>query len=266
MTHKVFFYLKIFLLQHAFGAGKDLSLRFNLLMALLGAMCFFYLHIVSFGLIISRFSFASWNPGQLWILLYTFQIFTYLAFYFFWRGAVNLPREINIGAFDSLLTKPVNLRFLSFFRNGSLHNLISALISGVYLIHTLAVHHLVVNIFSILLYLFFLAASLWIFHCASVLFTVLNFKYGNLPGTAVGPFEFQEAMKYPADAFSFDSWWQRLLIYPFALLVTIPAAFLIQKSLSLSLLSIFLFLFLALTFISHKAWVSSLRHYSSASS
>lgn len=266
MTRKVFFYLKIFVLQHAFGAGKDLSLRANFFTTLLGSMCFFYLHIVSFGLIISRFSFTHWNLGQLWALLYTFQIFTYLAFYFFWRGAVHLPREINVGAFDTLLTKPVNLRFLSFFRNGSLHNLISAVISGVYLIHTLAVYHLVVNIFSILLYLFFLAVSLWIFHCASVLFTVLNFKYGNLPGTAIGPFEFQEAMKYPADAFSFDSWWQKLLIYPFALLVTVPTAFLIHKSFSPGLLSIYLILVVGLTYISQKSWVSSLRHYSSASS
>ena len=259
-------YLKILLLQHVFGAGKDLSLRGNFIVTMIGSLCFFYLHLISFGLIISRFHFPGWSEGELWVLLFTFEIFTYLAFYLLWRGLNQLPREINRGTYDVLLTKPVNSRFISYFRNGSFHNLLSALLGLSYLIYTLKKYQLLVSFPAIFLYCFSLATSLWIFHCLGLIFTSINFRHGFIPGTSSAAFEIQEIFKYPADIFTPSPFWQKFLIYPTVLMTTIPTVALLTKPISQELILAYLLVFIIFTFLSHQVWSSALRNYSSASS
>ncbi|KKU58251.1 MAG: hypothetical protein UX80_C0004G0002 [Candidatus Amesbacteria bacterium GW2011_GWA2_47_11b] len=130
-------YLRLFWAVQSAGIAKDIQLRGNFTMTLIGSLCYFYLHLISFKLIISRFRFPGWETGQLWILLFTFEIFTYLAFFFFWRGLQHTPKEIGTGTFDVLLSKPFSSRFLAFFRNCSLHNLASAIFGAIYLVFAL---------------------------------------------------------------------------------------------------------------------------------
>ncbi len=241
-------------------------MRGNFLITLLGSACFFYLHVISFNLLISKFDFLGWETGNLWVMMYTFEIFTYLAFYFFWKGLQKTPQEIGTGAFDIILAKPFNTRFVALFRNGSLHNLICALLGVCYLVYTLRYYHVPTTSLSVVVYVLSLAVSLWIFHCLSVLFICLNFKNGYVPGTSTAPFEIQEVFKYPASVFEQSGLLLRILIIPFALLVTVPTASLISKPLSPSLLSTYLLTFVVLTLWSGWTWKSSLRHYSSASS
>lgn len=248
------------------GISKEIHLRLNLGTSLLGSLCFFYLHLVSFQLIINRFKFSSWDPGQLWVLLFTFEIFTYLAFFLFWRGMNKTPEEINQGTFDIILAKPLSARLLAFFRNGSLHNLLSAFLGVGYLIFSLINYHLPTSLIGVALYVLTLTASLWIFHCLSVLFICLNFRHGYLPGTTGVPFEVQEIYKYPANIFSSSVLWLRLLVIPLAALTTIPTASLLLKPLDLDFILIYLLTFIILTIWSQVVWSSSLRRYSSASS
>ncbi len=259
-------HLKIFLAIQSAGMAKDIQLRGNFTLTLIGSLCYFYLHLISFKLIISRFHFPGWDTGQLWILLFTFEIFTYLAFFFFWRGLQLTPKEIGTGTFDVLLSKPFSSRFLAFFRNCSLHNLASAIFGAVYLVLTIVKYQIHTTPTGIILYLITLAGSLWIFHCISVLFICLNFKYGFLPGTSGVAFEIQEIYKYPATIFSSSGFLIRLLVIPLSLLTTIPAASLLLKPISFPLLTTYLSSLIILSIWSQYSWSSALRHYSSASS
>ncbi|KKU64991.1 MAG: hypothetical protein UX87_C0002G0013 [Candidatus Amesbacteria bacterium GW2011_GWA1_47_16] len=259
-------YSRIFLAFQTAGLAKDLSLRFNLLISLSGSLCFFYLHLITFALVINRFNFPGWSQGEIWVMLFTFQVFTYLCFYLFWRGLVHTPRDIRSGTFDVILSKPVNSRFLSLIRNGSAHNWISALLSIIYLILSVSRYHLDVTPVGVILFVVFLLFSLWLFHCFSSLLITLNFKYGFLPGTSAAAFEIQEVFKYPAGIFSTRSLWIWLLVIPFSLLTTLPASALLLKPLSANLLIFYVFILAFFTFAADQAWNSSLRHYSSASS
>lgn len=259
-------YLRLFLAVQSAGMVKDIQLRGNFTMTLIGSLCYFYLHLISFQLIISRFRFPGWETGQLWVLLFTFEIFTYLAFFFFWRGLQHTPKEIGTGTFDVLLSKPFSSRFLAFFRNCSFHNLVSAIFGAIYLVFALIQYQIHITPIGIILYLLTLATSLWIFHCISVLFVCLNFKYGYVPGTSGVAFEIQEIYKYPATMFNSSGFLIHLLVVPLSLLTTIPAASLLLKPISPVLLITYLLSLIILSLWSQKAWSSALRHYSSASS
>ena len=259
-------YSQIFLAIQSAGIAKDIQLRGNFTLTLIGSLCYFYLHLISFKLIISRFRFPGWETGQLWILLFTFEIFTYLAFFFFWRGLQHTPREIGTGTFDVLLSKPFSSRFMAFFRNGSLHNLVSAIFGAVYLVFALFQYQIHTTLLGIVLYILGLIVSLWVFHCISVLFVCLNFKYGFLPGTSGVAFEVQEIYKYPATIFSSSGFLIHLLVIPLSLLTTIPAASLLLKPISIPLLATYLSSLVVLSIWSQHSWSSALRHYSSASS
>ncbi len=259
-------YLKLFLAIQSAGMAKDIQLRGNFTTTLIGSLCYFYLHLISFKLIISRFHFPGWETGQLWILLFTFEIFTYLAFFFFWRGLQHTPKEIGTGTFDVLLSKPFSSRFLAFFRNCSLHNLASAAFGAIYLVFALVKYQIHLTPIGIILYLITLIASLWIFHCISILFVCLNFKYGYLPGASGVAFEIQEIYKYPTTMFGSSGFLTRLLIVPLSLLTTIPAANLLLKPISPELWLTYVLSIIILTIWSQSSWLSALRHYSSASS
>ncbi len=157
-------HLSLFWAVQSAGIAKDIQLRGNFTTTLIGSLCYFYLHLISFKLIISRFRFPGWETGQLWILLFTFEIFTYLAFFFFWRGLQHTPKEIRTGSFDILLSKPFSSRFLAFFRNCSLHNLVSAMFGAIYLVFALVQYQIHTTPIGIILYLLTLTTSLWIFH------------------------------------------------------------------------------------------------------
>lgn len=259
-------YLKLFLAIQSAGMAKDIQLRGNFAITLIGSLCYFYLHLISFKLIIGRFHFPGWETEQLWILLFTFEIFTYLAFFFFWRGLQHTPKEIGTGTFDTLLSKPFSSRFLAFFRNGSLHNLASAIFGTVYLVFALFQYQIHTTFLGIILYILGLIISLWVFHCISILFVSLNFKYGYLPGTSGVAFEIQEIYKYPATVFNSSGLLIRLLVVPLSLLTTIPTSSLLLKPVSSTLIMTYVISLLILTFWSQKSWTSAIRHYSSASS
>ncbi len=259
-------YLRLFIAIQSAGMAKEIQLRGNLITTLIGSLCYFYLHLISFKLVIGHFQFPGWDTGQLWTLLFTFEIFTYLAFFFFWRGLQLTPKEIGTGTFDVILSKPFNSRFIAFFRNGSFHNLASAIISVVYLIFILIQYRIHTTLFGIIFYLLGLAISLWIFHCISVLFVSLNFKNGYLPGTSGIAFEIQEIYKYPATIFSSSGFMIRLFIIPLSLLTTIPVTSLLLRPVSPAFLVTYLISLIILSFWSHHSWSSALRHYSSASS
>lgn len=246
--------------------GKELSLRFNLIFEIIGSLIFFFLHLISFYLILGKFSFPGWSGAQIWIMLFTFEIYTYLAFFVFWKGLTRTVEDIRRGTLDPILVKPANARFIAFLRSGGLHNLVACILGIIFLVIGVVRFDLSVNPAGIFLYLVFLATSLWIIHCLSVIIVSLNFRFGYLPSTPGAVFEVQEVYKYPSTIYLGRSLLAGMFVIPLSLLTTLPATVFLLKPVSLPLISVYLGFVVFVTILSHLAWNRGLRQYSSAGS
>lgn len=244
--------------------GKDLEHPYNFILTWIGSLCFFTFHLITYALVISKFRFPGWPVSHIWVLLYTFEIITYLAFLLFYRGLIYTVRDIRYGTFDCILYKPISTRFLAFFRNGGAHNLFSAMLGMVFLIGALIYFRLPVSILSLITYFICLGVSLWILHCLSVILISLNFFFGYLPFTQGAIFQIQEIYKYPATLFSSSGFLTKLFIIPLTAVSSLPAALLLLKPLHYSFYLYYFCSAIVLTLLSHIAWSYSLRLYSSS--
>jgi ABC-type uncharacterized transport system permease subunit len=258
---------KVFTTIYSARLGKDFSLPLaSQIFSNLGSLCFFTLHIISFSLLINKFSFPGWSRPDMWVLLFTFEIFTYLAFFLFWKGFQYTIKDINTGAFDLILSKPFTSLFITIFRGGGLHNLLAVLLGSVSLAFVIVIYQIPVSISSIFGFLVSLGLSLFTFMNLSVSLISLNFKYGRITGTAYAGFQIQEVYKYPSTAYSGYQIPFLILLACFSLLTTFPAAALIQKKLDLLFILIYFSFSFIMFVVSRITWTKSLAHYSSAGS
>src|SRR3989344_3773853 len=210
-------------------AGKELELRFNLLFEMLGGFIFFILHLIAFKIVLSYFSFSGWTTDQLWILMATFLIFTYMAFFLFWKGLTRTVEEIRLGVLDSIIVKPINARFISFLRSGGLHNFAASFTGVLMLVYFLFRSSTPVSALSIALYFTALILSLWMIHCLTVTFVSLNFFFGYLPESSGFGFNIQEGYKYPSNVYLSRGLIIKLIFIPISLLTTFPVQLLLSK-------------------------------------
>lgn len=260
-------YFKIFLSIYTTRLSKDLSLPlFNQAFQIVGSLCFFILHLYSLSFILQKFSFPGWTTDEAWVLIFTFEIFTYLAFFLFWKGFNETVKDINTGRFDAIISKPIASLFLTFLRGGGIHNFVCTFLGFAALIYTLISHHLSVSFFSVILYPVFILTSTWIFFCLAVCFISLNFKYGYLTATPGLMFQVQEVYKYPSTLYSVLT--PVLFIIPviLSLLTTFPAAIILHKSLPIIYYFIYFFSLILSSAFSFYLWQHGLKYYSSASS
>jgi len=258
-------YLRFIFRIYTSRLGKDLSLPYiQILMSIVGSLCFFYFHLISFSFVVSKFSFTGWSVGEMYILFFTFEIFTYLAFYLYWKGFLETVRHINTGQFDIVLAKPASSWLITFFRGGGLHNILAAVLGSIYLIIVIHNYSLPVSILSICLYIFSMSLSLIFLLCFTSIFISLNFIFGNFQASGIG-FSFQDLYKYPAQIYP-KSWFFILVVTPFSALVTVPATLLISKPFDMSILGIYLGSIIITSIICNLLWRFGLRRYSSASS
>lgn len=260
-------YLKIFLSIYTTRLYKDLSLPlFNQLFQIVGSLCFFILHLYSLSFILQKFSFPGWTTDEAWVLIFTFEIFTYLAFFLFWRGFNETVKDINTGRFDAIISKPISSLFLTFLRGGGIHNFVCTILGFLVLSFALISNHISVSIFSVIMYPIFILASTWIFFCLAVCFISLNFKYGYLTATPGLMFQVQEVYKYPSTLYSVLT--PILFIVPvtLSLLTTFPAAIILSKPLPIYFYFIYLFSIVLSSLLAFSLWRTGLKNYSSASS
>ncbi len=246
--------------------GRELINPVNSLIELIGSVCFFLLHIFSFAIIISRFSFPGWTTGEMWIMLFTFELFTYAAFFLFWKGLVHTVRDINRGGFDYLLTKPISTRLLTFFRSGGLHNFVCMIFSILGVLISADIFGINITFVSFILYLLSILTSLWIFHSMSVMLISLNFYFGYLPATSTAPFQVQEIYKYPSSIFNQADLWAWFTVIPLSLLTTVPSVLILLKSLDLHLYLWYIGLFTLFSLASELIWKKALVNYTSSGS
>jgi ABC-type uncharacterized transport system permease subunit len=260
-------YLKIIFIVYRARLGKDLSLPlFNQIMQNIGSLCFFFIHLLAFKLIIDKFSFPGWSIPEMWILLFTFEIFTYSCFFLFWNGLNKTVKDINSGAFDLIVSKPVSSKLVTFFRGGGSHNLIAVILGMVFLALTVFIYRINVSPLSVTLYIVTFILSLWTAYCIAVSFISLNFKFGRLDATAGAIFQFQEVYKYPSTIYLESKSFYWFAVVSLSLLTTLPAASLLLKPIKPLFLYVFVATAVAVTFISNLTWNWGLRRYSSSGS
>lgn len=247
--------------------NKEFLMRFNFIMEASGSLCFFVLHIVMASFIISKFAFPGWSEAEYWVLISTFQLFSYLSFFLLWRGINWTYRDIHNGGFDFILVKPGNSRMLAFLRGGSSNNFVSIICSLLFLLFIFSKYSLTsrLSLFTLLAYIFFIVCSLWINHCLDVIFISLNFKYGKIEETKGPIYTVQEALKYPVDLFTNLRLSVAILTVPVALLTSVPASILLLKPLSPTLGLSYFAIFFLVTLGSIYMWKWGVKNYTSAS-
>lgn len=256
-------YLIFIFRNYSSRLGRDIALPYTqILTALIGSICYFYFHLISFSFIIQRFNFPSWSIGELYILFFTFEIYTYLAFYLFYRGFLLSVRQINNGQFDIILSKPASSWIITFFQGGNFHNFLAAIFSLIYLFIYLYKYSLHVSILNIFLYIVFMCLSLLFLLFFTSIFISLNFSYGSIQAAGIG-FAFQDLLKYPAQIFP-RSWLFMLVVIPFSSLVTVPASLLISKPLDWFILLEYFVSFIIVALACMLTWRIGVRCYSSA--
>lgn len=246
--------------------SQELGFRFNFIFEFLGSYCFFLLHLISFRFLLSKYSFPGWSTGEAWILLFTFEIFTYLAFFILYKGLTRTVIDIRTGGLDIILAKPVQSRLIAFFRSGGLHNLATGILGIVYLILTLLEYKFQVSVFSVFVYVVSLLLGIWILHCMSVIVMSMNFYLEQVSGGDSFVSMFQEAMKYPSNIYSSTPILMKIFFYAFSCLVTLPTVLLLTKKISIEYVFGYIIFLVIVTIFSQVFWEHSLRRYSSASS
>jgi ABC-type uncharacterized transport system permease subunit len=246
--------------------SQELGFRLNLMFGFLGSVCFFVLHLISFKFLISKFNFPGWSVGEAWVMLFTFEIFTYISFFVMWRGLTKTMLDIRTGGLDIILVKPIQSRSIAFFRSGGLHNLITVILGIMCLVWTFLTFRLTTSFLSILLYIASLFSGVWLLHCISVIIICINFYFEQVSGSDSFVYQFQEALKYPFHIYFGAPLFLRILIYLFAILTTLPSVVLLSKGVTVNLVMSYILFFIILTLASQFVWIYSLRHYSSASS
>ncbi len=93
-----------------------MSHRFNFLMGILANTVWTVSQLVSLRFLFDKVSsFQGWSYPDLILLLAFGQIYVYGSYMIYDMNLSNLPKKIISGEFDRMLTKPINIKFLSSF-------------------------------------------------------------------------------------------------------------------------------------------------------
>jgi len=180
-----------------------------------------------------------------------------------------LVNHIRMGTLDGILVKPVDGQFMVSFWRGDIEDIVrifSGIIVLFYAVSNLDIYISYNLIFNIFAYLLLLINAIIIGYSINMLFKVLSFW--TIEGSAF--FHLSDTLfritQYPTDIFYHSI--IRILassIIPLAFMATIPVKLLIQDFNILLFIGSFLITYIFF-YSSRKAWLFSLKHYSSASS
>ena len=109
-------YLKIYFIFVKNSFQLFLSHRFNFLMGITANIIWTISQLISLRFLFDKIStFQGWSFQDLILLLAFGQIYVYTSVLIYDSNISDLPKKIISGAFDRMLTKPININFLSSF-------------------------------------------------------------------------------------------------------------------------------------------------------
>ena len=107
-------YLKIYWLFFASSWQLFLSHRFDFFMGVVANILWTLSQLVALQFLFVKVkSFGDWSMGDLVLLLGMGQVYVYTSWLLFEHNFSALFNKINSGAFDRMLTKPVNIKFMA---------------------------------------------------------------------------------------------------------------------------------------------------------
>lgn len=182
-------------------------------------------------ILVSRFqTIAGWGPYEV-LLLYGLNLASYaLAGFFFYHPFTALPRRIQTGEFDEILTKPLNpfLYLLSReFSTGYFSNLGVAVVVMIVCITKLELPMGVESVFFLLLVLLggaMIQASAFIFTSVPAFWMVQNNSLVSLI------FDLKDFVRYPLSAYHWTIQILLTLVLPFAFINYYPAQHMLGKT------------------------------------
>lgn len=109
-------YLRVYRLLISSSIKLFLSHRFNFLMDVLANMLWTFSQLISLRFLFDKIpNFQGWGFSDLILLLGFGQIYVYGSYMIYDANLSNLPKKLISGEFDRMLTKPINIKFLSSF-------------------------------------------------------------------------------------------------------------------------------------------------------
>jgi len=109
-------YLRIYRLFFTTSWQLFLSHRFNFMMGIVANILWTISQLITIQFLFFKVkTFMDWSIGDMILLLGLGQIYVYTSWLFFEPNFSDLFNKINSGAFDRMLTKPVNIKFLATF-------------------------------------------------------------------------------------------------------------------------------------------------------
>lgn len=111
-------YIKIYYLFVRNSLQLFLSHRFNFLMGILANTVWTIAQLISLRFLFEKINtFQGWSYPDLILLLGFGQVYVYTTFMVYDVNLSDLPKKIISGSFDRMLTKPINIKFLSSFES-----------------------------------------------------------------------------------------------------------------------------------------------------
>lgn len=204
---------------------------------------------------------GGWSREELFVLIGTGGGIWGILMFLFWPSLTSLPRKINDGSLDFLLTKPINQIFLASMNYFGFHNIINGL--SYFTLALVLVSN--VSFSNILLYILFCIIGLLIQYFIWLIIVTLTFHVGRLDGTFSLFAVLASVREYPISSYKGINVLLLILIFPLILVAQVPAEILLNKS---EFQHIFMFFgsFVVLGVVSITFWNFSIKRYTSASS
>ncbi len=258
-------YLKLFLLFIRYNLIREMEFRANFL--LLMAVDILW---VSFQLLLIELYFQftdsifGWTKPQVFVLMGLFRIVKGIIDVFFRPNINQLPIAVNRGELDYILTKPQDSMFLVSVKRHAYTEFSTIVLGAAILIYGLSLAA-AFDPAKIALLLFFLPFGVIMFYSLLFCFASLSLFVHRLEATYQYYDILSNLFRFPTDFLGMQIRQLNLILFPLAIVATVPAKFILGKSgwNSILVMALISLTVLALT---RRFWNFSLKRYSSASS
>ncbi len=209
---------------------------------------------------------GSWDLPKALIAIGVFRIMVLPVWSWFFPAFSELPKLVNEGKLDLLLSKPVNSQFLASIQKFSFNQWPSVLIGIAYIYHGAQMGGIIISLSQILLFLLLmLISSILVYgvYFSSMTLVLYVQRLNNIPYLFTE--SYYAAGRYPPQIYG--DILRRVLIsfFPLALMTTVPAESLFYP-VNVYQIAYFVSLTVGFLLLSRFLWNTGLRHYSSVSS
>lgn len=258
-------YPKLFLLFIRYNLIREMEFRSNFFLLVVVDIIWIFFQIL---LIELYFQFTSlifgWDKPQVFVLMGLFRIVKGIVDIFFRPNINQLPVSVNRGELDYILAKPKDSMFLVSIKRHAYTE-----ISSIFLGAAITAYGLLMlgplSPGKIILSLFLLPFGVIMFYCLFFCFACLSLFIHRLEATYQYYDILSNLFRFPTDFLGMQIRQLNFILFPLAIVATVPAKFILGKSGWDSVITMS-FLSLTALVLTRRFWFFALRRYQSASS